>query len=447
MRTLADLLEDVCHLTGAASGGWPAGFKKGKLAVPGENPVLLPVAEAGLTPVISGPAILDLSPEQSIDARSLLVSQPALTFAMVDPQSDELAAVGIDQARFRHERPRAIATAAAVRGPSGEMLFGVSRTVIVENHLRMGSGAIVSIEEQWSPTVDTAEEVLGRLLAMAKPSLSAQPDSTASAWRTALILLGGTNEVGDLPEGWKRHLQLMAGLRRVRLAIWPHPERRRASVVHEITSSPPDALLVWADWVANPSQFLVPYLGARPGGYAELLGTSDRSLTYDEQVDEFRLHLRLLAPLGESRAAEQSRSVGTATWPAATAQILRLRGPHFVLTDRAVGMLTENPYPDPERMLWHIDALARAALAYREAEGRLGERFVDFAASFEIEVALFDDSLSVPTFSIDGVDYTAKPHVKVDDHVTPERCGRIYFAIDSANKRLIVDHIGLHDYG
>ena len=75
-------------------------------------------------------------------------------------------------------------------------------------------------------------------------------------------------------------------------------------------------------------------------------------------------------------------------------------------------------------------------------------RLEEFCASRGLTIALFDNSINPPRLTLAGVttDLRAKPHVKVDDYVAPDRCGRIYFAIDPANARFVIDHIGLHDY-
>jgi hypothetical protein len=111
-------------------------------------------------------------------------------------------------------------------------------------------------------------------------------------------------------------------------------------------------------------------------------------------------------------------------------------------------MAGDNPYPKPERMLDHLTKLAHLAAAYRLAGGNLGSGLPDFAVStYGIEIALSDAGLSPRDIHLEGRLLRATPHVKVDDHKAPDRCGRIYFAIDKEGLRFVVDHIGLHDYG
>jgi hypothetical protein len=36
-------------------------------------------------------------------------------------------------------------------------------------------------------------------------------------------------------------------------------------------------------------------------------------------------------------------------------------------------------------------------------------------------------------FKFEGREYSREPHIKLDDHVSPNRVGRIYFAVDFKN--------------
>jgi hypothetical protein len=121
----------------------------------------------------------------------------------------------------------------------------------------------------------------------------------------------------------------------------------------------------------------------------------------------------------------------------------------FVLTENAARSLADGVYPDPQRMLDHLERLADAAEAYRKAGGELGGRFEDWVRPrFNIEVALHDEGLvrsGRDKFEFEGrTHWGREPHVKVDDYVDPASCGRIYFALDSDGGRIIVDYVGLH---
>lgn len=47
-------------------------------------------------------------------------------------------------------------------------------------------------------------------------------------------------------------------------------------------------------------------------------------------------------------------------------------------------------------------------------------------------------------FTLNGKRWDGLPHIKVRDAVSPNEVGRIYFALDSEEKRFIVNHVGLH---
>ena len=127
----------------------------------------------------------------------------------------------------------------------------------------------------------------------------------------------------------------------------------------------------------------------------------------------------------------------------------------FALTVRARGHLVRNRYPDPERMLEHLELLADCSAAWSDlvlAEEWTGKRLEDWAsAEFSITIALHDKGISAKDakFVFEGLELDNRPHVKVDDAVAASQCGRIYFAIDDRRSekvvRLVVDHIGLHD--
>jgi hypothetical protein len=60
-------------------------------------------------------------------------------------------------------------------------------------------------------------------------------------------------------------------------------------------------------------------------------------------------------------------------------------------------------------------------------------------------VASADDDPAGKAEMADSLSYSREPHVKVDDYVDPASCGgESTSPFDSANARIIVDHIGLH---
>ncbi|MGH2602178.1 MAG: hypothetical protein ACRDJ9_22670 [Dehalococcoidia bacterium] len=134
-----------------------------------------------------------------------------------------------------------------------------------------------------------------------------------------------------------------------------------------------------------------------------------------------------------------------ADWAEFARRVQSLEGSGFRVTDRARAMLAYNPYPDPARMWTHLAVLANAGAAYHDAEGTLGGRLKEWLLENNgIEISLHDGGLDDTAFEYDGQPLDNTPHVKVDDHKKSSECGRIYFALDKVNWRIVVDHIGLH---
>jgi hypothetical protein len=363
--------------------------------------------------------------------------------ALPAPDKVTLGSLGLDPDKFRNENPRCAATAVAFTVAEGPNLYGVSKTIVVENGLRMGSSDVVLLEDQWTESLEELEDLLLPFYFEAI-SLRIGPEPGSPAWRTVVALLGGSNKGDDLPDSWQREMRIAAGLRALDLRISPSPEAARVSVVQDLRERPPDALLVWVNWVAHPESFITPYLAARPDAYAEVLGSRDHPTEYAEDLSELVMHLREIAPL---TAVSDIPVVESVTWDAVLHEATQMIGPHFRLTERALAKLKGNAYRDPGRMLAHLRSLADLASAYNAAKGQIGGRLSDVAISeYGIEVALYDSSLMLPAISIRGNDYYARHHVKVDDFKSPDRCGRIYFCIDD-EFCFVVDHVGLHDYG
>jgi hypothetical protein len=122
-----------------------------------------------------------------------------------------------------------------------------------------------------------------------------------------------------------------------------------------------------------------------------------------------------------------------------------------VFTDSALDAWSESDYPYIEKMQASLVALAKAACAYRENEGRTGGRFAEWIhAEFGMRCSMQDEPLvrlGKHTFDFEGKTYSREPHLKLDDNTTPDRVGRVYFAIDQENERFIIDHVGLKLYG
>ncbi|MFB6562523.1 hypothetical protein ACFCYH_27175 [Streptomyces sp. NPDC056400] len=365
---------------------------------------------------------------------------------MQRPHDEELSALGVEPGRFRRENPRAFGLAVCVKMPDGSKIYGVSRLVAVEHGLRFGSTQLLSHSDTWCGSLEDAESEIIRLFKLAAIGFQPQAEPNGKPWKKVVALLGGAKVEDDPRVHWKREMKLVAGLREIDLDIRSNPESSIPQVVKDLKSKPPSALLVWVDWVANPDVFTAPYLAAKPGAKADLLGTRGAEMTFDEHLAELSMHLSEISPIEGQNLPDSTPT----NWTDAAVQIKNLIGPHFILTDRALKMLPGNPYPNPARMFDFVSKLERAADSYFTQKGNLGAGVADFCMSrFGIEVALFDDTLSPKDVEVSGCKINgvkAIPHVKVDDAKDPAHCGRIYFAMDGVNFRFIVDHIGLHDY-
>lgn len=448
MQTLADLLSARRSIDNSADEAVSVTFRRGKarILVPGENPLSLPSDATELSALLQGNIVdTDLGPHFRVTAGISVLYEPTFVIPLKAPSAQELIDLGRDPANFRHEHARCLCLGVQVQLAGMKILYGVARVIALENGVRMGKTAILSIDDLWSINLDEIIERISDFLQEAKENVRPEPEVGAKKWRTVVALLGGTNDPSELPQGWIRQFRLLAGLYSINLDIRPKPETARAEIVAELRSKPPTGLLVWADWVAHPEVFIQAYLSARPGAYAELLGRADRASGYNDHVGELRMHLAEIAPPLEDGGDLPSDV--QVTWEVARTEILALAGTHLVLTERAMAMLESNPYPKPGRMLQHMQRLADLAKSYRTAGGRLGNRLEDVAiGDYGIEIALFDQELSEKTIDIDGRSLNTQPHVKVDDYKSPAEVGRIYFALDTEGLRLIVDHIGLHDY-
>jgi hypothetical protein len=394
-----------------------------------------------------GNGVAELSVLQAREARALLIGAPSLVIPLQPPTAGELIKLGFDSDSQRNANARALGLAVCVKIDEKNVVFGVSRLVALEHGVRFGSTLLLSHDDQWTHDLEEAERLILEHLRSATIGFAPRPEPAARAWKKVVALLGGSDSSPELPESWKREMKLAAGLRETELDIRPSPESSRAAIVGELRTNPPDALLVWADWVAHPHIFINPFLSARPGARAELLGSATRSMTFGEHFDELVLHLREISPVSVlSENPERVNSPSAVTWELAAVRIAALEGEHFELTERARRALKANPYRDVARMLHHVEALEGLARHYFETRGELGVGITEFAMSeYKIGIALFDSKIT-PEIKVDGRPLSTVPHVKVDDYKDPASCGRIYFAIDKARFRIIVDHIGLHDY-
>ncbi len=125
-------------------------------------------------------------------------------------------------------------------------------------------------------------------------------------------------------------------------------------------------------------------------------------------------------------------------------------GGALVFTANARDEWLRSAYPYPERMREALDTLAELAGAWRLLDRDLGMSLGAWIGSqTPLDYAHSDEGLrrkGLSHFTFENVKWDRQPHIKLDDHTTPDRVGRIYFAVDKAGRRWIVDHVGVKLY-
>lgn len=98
----------------------------------------------------------------------------------------------------------------------------------------------------------------------------------------------------------------------------------------------------------------------------------------------------------------------------------------------------------PEKMANNLGKLCRFALDYRFLGGALGMPVAEYAKNnFDLDVITFDEKLPEKYFDFDGARHNQEHHIKADDsRESFDSLGRIHFALDPAEKRVIVNHMG-----
>ena len=124
----------------------------------------------------------------------------------------------------------------------------------------------------------------------------------------------------------------------------------------------------------------------------------------------------------------------------------------IVFTPAAENSWRNIDYPDPSDMKDKVIQLARAATQlYSGSSNGMGHLDSWFKTNFELNVAMKDQTIAqdrkLRTFAYEGEVFSQEPHVKVRDAVKPNEVGRIYFDLDKANGRIVVNHVGLKLYG
>jgi hypothetical protein len=258
--------------------------------------------------------------------------------------------------------------------------------------------------------------------------------------------------------GWQRTLQAVLWPYGIRLQdVFEEPWRHVESVNRKLSTRLTDYNIFLRTWCVDS------------GGYDhtdEFIRLVDRRSAIDtEDATTFDDALILIrGALDAEHLVDPPPGVGPAddkpsgseprftpeSWKDVHENLWRLTSEHFVMTKRARRSCRANAYANYERMWEHLELLAEVAAAWVarvRKDGRLGEDFAAWAYELNgISIALFDKQIkdaNEDTFSYGGKSHSRLPHVKVDDAKAFTEIGRIHFAIDPDNQRLIVDHVGL----
>jgi hypothetical protein len=444
VHTLGDVLDQIRDLETNQTGGdgWPQGYlPKAKLLVPSARTLQLPHHPAGLRVSIESDLYVPEIPGAEREtARFTLLSQPSLLIPLPAPTDSMLSELGYSSGG-KHEHAHSAYIACAIRTSSDDLCYGQSEIVLIENGVRLGSHALLQHDDLWTTDVDEFVASLGVCMGRATDNLRDGPEGGKADWPRLVALLGGKQS--DVSAAWKRHLRLAAGLLQIKLHIVFDADSQFSQVVAGLRTRPPAGLLLWQSQLRDGGAYEDSYKNARPDGVVDYFDPQP-GMGQEGVVRDLVLHLKMMVDL-EIPAAKAKVSHSEFR-----DNVKKLNSKHFVLSDRALSHLDANPYHDLQRMLVYVSALESVAQAYHDNLGDVGARLSAYAREqVEIEIALTDSSLTPPPVFVSGkkTALTALPHVKVDDFKKPDRCGRIYFAVDKENLRFVIDHIGLHDYG
>jgi BMFP domain-containing protein YqiC len=186
---------------------------------------------------------------------------------------------------------------------------------------------------------------------------------------------------------------------------------------------------------------------------------AERVPTLEEQVNQLGIALR--ASHDEHGGTTQSvdpwtilPSLESGSKDSAQVLFLRLQeltSERIVFTERALTSWKKARYPHPEEMRDALGKLSQVAIALYDGTERVMTHLDKWVREeFDLKVALQDDTIqknkSLWKFIYEGRSHDRTPHVKVRDHAPHQEVGRIHFALDSENTRIIVDHVGVKLY-
>jgi hypothetical protein len=309
----------------------------------------------------------------------------------------------------------------------------------VRAHLTMdsGGGAATNVLVELDATRDE-EEAIERLEAMWG---DAHPSARSFGGHGLVVILGAPTAQLELG------IAAVCGVSGMSLHVERQPLLAKDRVCAELRSRRPRAVLLLdraAGGAADEGRFRASC------AEAEVVERIDTS----QPPNEIAAHVRLVC--AASRGVLKERALGNGqpirelpeSWQEVATRIDELMSEAFIFTEQVRNGLSACGYAYPDRMWSFLDTLAQCAGLFRANNAELGQSFVQWAhENFALTVALHDGRLGEWTdFEYDGHRYSREPHVKIDDGKPFNEVGRIYFAIDGSNKRLIVGHVGLKPY-
>lgn len=443
MQTIYDLLAGVVPWTfgeGAESSDLPPGYHANSSSkVSGGGKLPLPKTLAGLEGAFFEAEVPDFEPANANVLKALMLCSPGMVIPMNPLSADALADRGCFGTRKDHSFPRYLMATGIELGDSG-IIFGVGLVAIQVNALGMGSHKIVEFEAIWTRDILDVITFIVEQSSGVLSTLEIIAESSSPAWVNVASCMASA--FSKKPSGWQRHVDFAAGILGMKLHLVLNADSIQKDVVRSLQAAPPDALLLVSNQLRHAQLFRDVYAVSRELGRIEEF-TLDQSAEWDDVMQELVLQLYFVRDL--LRPSPPLKS-----WAQAAIRIKSFVCEYFVLSDRVTASLDKCPYPDPARMANFVIKLALLARDYHQAGGDLGRGLEDFSMeSYGMELALHDKAIVPRPIFIGGRQFenlSAVPHVKVDDFKKPDRCGRIYFALDLPNLRFVVDHIGLHDY-
>jgi hypothetical protein len=361
-----------------------------------------------------------------------------------------------------------------------DILYGQRRLPVLLVHTRTQAG--------WNFARETAKRLIGMVrvvtlanytrgrLAALRPHLEVPAGGARLVWSDAHVpgptwaeeKIGATDSI-ELAGSVMRAVAPLSALYRGTDLAWQEARRRvqraesdaLATQVAEAISAADQSTLI------NTLQQQVNALTAERDEWEELANN------YSADADSFRTMVeRFDAAESEAKywreqyAQAQASSPATETdlWaavpalvagvdPVATfdALVAAAEG-HVIFTPAAAKSWSGISYPEPDDMLDKLKSLANAAVdLYSEDPGTIGRIDDWFKTRHGLNVSTADDTIqktkALRYFELEGITYDQTPHVKVRDAVKPNQVGRIHFAMDSDNKRFVINHVALKLYG